>query len=373
MNNILFVAPLPPPITGQSVACEVLLQDLKNRGYAVDIINLAKASFLGGIDSISRIIDILKIVTKILRIKNQHDLVYFTASESMPGNLKDLFILSLLGRNLRKKTFLHLHGGAGMRRLLSGKHPILKMLNRHILRDLAGVIVLGMRLSTIYNGVIDKSKIHIVKNFASDEVYTSAACIQSKHADIIERKQPINILYLSNLLGGKGYLELLTAIENLPSDVAKQFHFDFAGGFESVEAGAEFIKRLDSLQNTSYHGVVQGEKKVRLLAHSHVFALPTYYEYEGQPISILEAYAAGCAVITTDHSGIFDIFTPGINGWEVLPRDSHSIENVLLQISTCREAIAVIGQNNSQFAHENYRCSSHLSALRFSLGLGRSG
>ena len=39
----------------------------------------------------------------------------------------------------------------------------------------------------------------------------------------------------------------------------------------------------------------------------------------GQSISIVEAHASGYAVITSIHSGIFDIFTPGVNDYEVAP------------------------------------------------------
>ena len=70
-----------------------------------------------------------------------------------------------------------------------------------------------------------------------------------------------------------------------------------------------------------------GEKKRRLFAEAHVFCLPTYYSYyEGQPISILEAYASGCVVITTDHGGICDIFKDKINGFRVEKRSCLSIK-----------------------------------------------
>lgn len=39
----------------------------------------------------------------------------------------------------------------------------------------------------------------------------------------------------------------------------------------------------------TYHGIVGGEAKRRLLKECYIFALPTRYPNEGQPISILEA------------------------------------------------------------------------------------
>ena len=50
-----------------------------------------------------------------------------------------------------------------------------------------------------------------------------------------------------------------------------------------------------------------GEEKRKLLKECYIFALPTRYPNEGQPISILEAMGNGMFIITTDHAGIPDI------------------------------------------------------------------
>ena len=117
---------------------------------------------------------------------------------------------------------------------------------------------------------------------------------------------------------------------------------------------------------------MQGKSKEELLAQAHVFCLPTYYSYEGQPISILEAYASGCAVLTTDHSGIFDIFTPGMNGWQVRPQSPESIVEVLVEIAAAPVVAAQIGQWNRQQAEQNYTRSEHLRALYTAIGLSPS-
>lgn len=363
--TVLFIAPLPPPTTGQSVACQALYDDLLVHGHRVSLVNLSKNTFRQGVSSVGRVFQIAKVVFDTLRQRSSADCVYFTPAESVAGNLKDLLILAVLGDRLRH-TYLHLHGGAGMRVLLSEQHPWLRRLNGWFLSRVAGVIVLGHRHEGIYEPLVSRHRIHVVKNFAPDALFASDEELLEKWTITGKRR----VLFLSNLLPGKGYEELVQAIGALPLEVAAQCHFDFAGGFESEAALQAFKASIEHLPNITYHGTVHGEAKRELLRQAHLFCLPTYYPYEGQPISILEAYAAGCAVITTDHSGIFDIFAPGENGWEVAARSTTELTNALTRFASNPVEAARIGHANAQVARNVYRREHHLAKLRQTLGLG---
>jgi glycosyltransferase involved in cell wall biosynthesis len=94
-----------------------------------------------------------------------------------------------------------------------------------------------------------------------------------------------------------------------------------------------------------------------------VFCLPTYYPYEGQPISILEAYATGCVVVTTEHSGIPEVFTDGVNGFAVKPRSADSVRQALELIARDPRRLVEIAVANRNVAHERYRTGAYLSAL----------
>lgn len=356
--RILFIAPVPPPITGQAVACEALHADLIRQGHNVTLINLSKQSFRQGVDSMRRVLEVVLILEKVLQHGRRADLVYFTPAESVAGNLKDIAILLCLGPRI-ERTFLHLHGGAGMREILSDRHPWLLRLNAWLLRKVAGVIVLGARHVSIYNPVVPSVRIHIVKNFAGDEWFIDDPALLLKWSRAVK----INVLYLSNLLPGKGYQELVEAIQSMSPNQRSRFSFQFAGGFEDKPSELEFIDRIATLDAVTYHGIVSGEKKKRLLHAAHLFCLPTYYPYEGQPISILEAYASGCAVITTNHSGIFDIFTPEVNGWEVQPKSAQSIVNVLERALSEFDCMARMGQMNARLSSVEYRRTRHLERL----------
>jgi glycosyltransferase involved in cell wall biosynthesis len=359
VTSILFIAPLPPPTTGQSIASLALRDDLKRHKHEVRVVNLSKESFRSGFNSLGRVFELIGVVIKVLvaRLSTSH--AYFTVAESVAGNLKDLLIyLCLLGR--LDTTYIHLHGGAGMRLLLSQRHPWLRRINGFFLKRLAGVIVLGERLESIYDNLVAPDRLHVVRNFAPDDTFVPLAQLQKK----LSNREPIRILYLSNLLPGKGYIDLLAAVKLLPSRILQDLQIDFAGGFETESDHKAFLEAIKDVPQVKYHGTVQGEIKKQLLKQAHIFCLPTYYPYEGQPISILEAYASGCAVVTTDHSGIFDIFTPGVNGLEVEKKKPQSIAAAITTLTMDSRQLRKYCLVNARTVRLEYRIEKHLQQLR---------
>src|SRR6185295_12579955 len=57
-----------------------------------------------------------------------------------------------------------------------------------------------------------------------------------------------------------------------------------------------------------------GDAKRRALEEAHLFLLPTRYSNEGQPVSIIEAMAHGCVVVSTDYRAIPDLVDDGVTG-----------------------------------------------------------
>lgn len=346
-------------MTGQSIASLEFLEDLKRCKHEVRVINLSKESFRSGLNSFGRVFEIVCAVIKVLMARPCTSHAYFTVAESVAGNLKDLLIyLCLLGR--LDTTYIHLHGGAGMRLLLSQRYPWLRRINGFFLKRLAGVIVLGERLEPIYDNFVAPDRLHVVRNFAPNETFVPLAQLQEK----LSKSETIRILFLSNLLPGKGYIDLLAAVKLLQLRILKGLQIDFAGGFETESDHKAFLEAIKDIPQVKYHGTVQGELKKQLLNRAHIFCLPTYYPYEGQPISILEAYASGCAVVTTDHSGIFDIFTPGVNGLEVEKKNPQSIAVAITTLMMDSRQLRKYCLVNARTARLEYRIEKHLQQLR---------
>ena len=246
-----------------------------------------------------------------------------------------------------------------MRAIMRGNRPWLRRANAFFLRRLGAAIVLGHRHIDLYRGIVADDRSHIVPNFAEARFFTTPEAIDEKFAGV----QPLRLLFLSNLLPGKGHQELLDAVLSLGERTRSAVHLDFAGGFESAEQERAFVARLGGLASIRYHGTVEGAQKKALLERAHILCLPTYYPYEGQPISILEAYASGCAVITTDHSGIPDIFTDGTNGFQVTPRSVADLREAIERAVREPAELRRMAHANLAAARDRYRTRHYQDAL----------
>jgi glycosyltransferase involved in cell wall biosynthesis len=228
---------------------------------------------------------------------------------------------------------------------------------------MGGVIVEGNVNRKAFSNVIMESKIFILPNFAETYLFADNETIASKYN--LNDGEEISILYLSNLLPGKGYIELANAFLNLDENIQKKLKLTFVGGFESISDEDYFLKLIKQSEKIDYLGkfIDHGEKK-KLYDNTHVFCLPTYYPYEGLPIAILEAYASGCAVITTPHSGIPDVFQEGVNGFQVEKGSIESLKICLSQLHENKSKLMEFAMNNRNQASENHNIDSFSMKLK---------
>jgi glycosyltransferase involved in cell wall biosynthesis len=354
--KILFIAPVPPPITGHSLASKVFL-DYISPFSNIEVVNLSKQSFKGGADTYNRFFEIGILLKQIVQKKRNKDLIYLTISESLAGNIKDLFIYLICFRKL-PKTYIHLHGGS-IRELLFDKYSIIKCLNRFFYKRIGGVIVLGKSHISIFDDLISKTKIHVIPNFAEDYLFTNDINIQNKFNNTVK----IKIVFLSNLITGKGYNEIVDAFLGLDIDLKQKLTIDFAGAFESEDDKNTFLHKIKSINEIKYHGIVSGQRKKQLFEMAHVFILPTSL-YEGQPISILEAYASGCAIAVTNSGGICDIFQDNINGFEIFNQTPFEIREVMKKILDNKELLLQFAIENYKIAKQKYTMSTYNNSLK---------
>lgn len=347
--KLLYIAPLPPPVTGHSIAAKVLFDYLRSNHH-VALVDLSIASEHDGSVTYRRTLEVIKALLQVLRKIPKADAIYLTISESVAGNIKDLLIY-LICANRLNNFYIHLHGGS-IKKLLFDVHPVLRWLNSIAIRRMAGVIISGRSHTDIFAPLIDNSRIHIIPNFAQDHLFVAEKMIEEKFSD----RSVLHLLYISGMTLGKGYLRLLEAYESLSEEDKQMVRIDFAGKFDIEGECAEFIERIAGQAGLAYHGLVDEVTKRSLFAKAHIFCLPTSF-LEGQPISILEAYASGCAVMTTGQNGIHDIFCDGINGFEIQHHAPASIALTIQRILSLSMNLTGIAKHNWRTAMTQYRTS----------------
>jgi glycosyltransferase involved in cell wall biosynthesis len=88
-------------------------------------------------------------------------------------------------------------------------------------------------------------------------------------------------------------------------------------------------------------------------AMASLVVLPSYYR-EGVPKALLEAAAAGRAIITTDAPGCRDVVEDGVNGRLVPPRDADALAHAIIEILTDRAVLEEMGRRGRARAEREF-------------------
>ncbi|MEK3885269.1 glycosyltransferase family 4 protein [Paenibacillus sp. PL2-23] len=343
-RKICFIAQFPPPIHGLSKAVDTLYHSNLADEFEFEKVNLT---------------DNNQFVKNLYKVwKSSADLFYFTISQTKGGNLRDLVLFKMLEWK-KRKCLVHLHGGR-YRELVDNELPKWqKSLNYKAIKKIAGTIVLSSSLKSIFQGMIDEDKIYIVPNCVDDQYLMSDKEFEVKSEALIH-KEVLQVLYLSNFIRSKGYPQVLEMAtlekDRVEKGAKKQLHFNFAGQFFDNKERVFFesyIREHELKEFITYHGVVNGQQKKDLLKQCDIFTLLTRYPNEGQPISILEAMGNGMIIVTTDHAGIPDIVTDGINGI-IVSDDFKETRAIYTRLYDLKDQSRIIGVRNRTTCISDY-------------------
>jgi glycosyltransferase involved in cell wall biosynthesis len=335
------------------MALKILVNALEKKEIPFELIDIVGSyKKEKHVSVIQRKIDYLIILIRLFfSALGNRNLFYVQTSQSINGFKRDRMI-NIIARLTKSKVISHLHGG-NFNNLYNQAPPKYKKL---ILKELffyEKIIVLSERLKEMYSfepGIYNK--IVSIPNGIGNIVGVLPKYI----------KEPISIIYLSNLIESKGYLILLNSLKLL-KDRGIKFYAKFCGSFtasnDSVEVSNEIsfqedIVAYDLKDMVAYEGVVVGEKKNKLLEDAHFFVLPTTYKNEGQPISIIEAMRAGCVTIASNYRAIPEMIEHSKSGILLDKVTPEEIADYISAISADPKRFCEISKNaiikyNSEF------------------------
>jgi glycosyltransferase involved in cell wall biosynthesis len=343
MKRVLIIGPFPKPISGVSLANQVVKEVLENSNdFSSDSINTSYNVFEDaiGVFSLKKFLFFLKINLSVFKIFRT-DIVYITPGQTFFGISKyTLFIL--LASILKKELIIHVHGNflGTQYQLLTG---VKKKFFYFLISKFTKGIVLSASLKQNLSPFLKEQNIYILNNFAQNYLIDDEIKVDNSI---------LKISYLSNLMEEKGIFQLLDSLKELEN---KKINYEakIAGNIDANLRDEIFVK-ISNLKSTSYIGVVYNEHKKELLNWSNIFVLPTFYKMEGQPISILEALATNNVIISTKHAGIIDIIKDNKNGFLVDKQNSESITKKFIILNENKSKILEISNYNKMYFAENF-------------------
>ena len=346
---------MPPIITGQSLITESIYNLLSNRKAQIHLIELNEKNK----NFMNNIFIHLILISKILRLSYSfNNIVYLPAARSISGFFRNAFII-IISKIFGHKIVMHFHCGDYNEFLIkNGKYFIL--INKFIYKKVDFFIILGASLIKNYDILYNNhTKVVIIPN---------GIMINKKLPNIAFQDQTINILFLSNLIESKGYLDLLEAIKILVNE--RGFHnikCFFCGIFLDSSDNHYFKNKNDAKSfffnfindnnlsnNIIYKGLVTGIEKHDILVNSDIFILPTYYSTEAQPLSILEALSYGKIVIATPHRAIPDMVIDNYNGLIIDFKSPKSIVDNIIKIIDNKNLQKMLSNNAREFVEKNF-------------------
>lgn len=167
-------------------------------------------------------------------------------------------------------------------------------------------------------------------------------------------------LYLARLEKEKGILLLLEAFQKLVIR-HPDIQLDIAG-FGSMAEQVKTQIEASGITNITYHGLVKGKAKAGLFGKANVYVLPTSHG-EGMPISILEAMAAGLAVITTSAGALKDFFIDGKMGYKMISPTVDNLVEKMEEAIRSKERLNEIGQYNYEYSRKHFTVDKVISRL----------
>lgn len=365
-KNIVIFGAIPPPVTGAAISNE-LVGEILIEEYNVFIINTSvgfnKPKNNPYNFTIYIILTIYKYSESLLKLafllrKNKIHAFYFLPSCNTLGHLKDSVILLLFGHRLGKIVG-HLHN-SNFKDLFQTK--TYRFLTNKIFNRISLFIFSSQNLSNECDKYMKADQKTYFNNTINQEIYCSEIELNQKY-NLKYELTTFSILFVGHMLFSKGCFDLLKSILLLHESGYQNLSVIFVGGWIDAREEKEFNAFLIDNKMSSYvkcDGIIKDLSvlKQKYLS-SDIFALPTYYPYESQPLSIIDAMNAGNPIISTDHGTIADFVISGQNGILVEKHNPEKISEAIIQLLDRNKWLEFAKQArldfNENFSYSIYR------------------
>jgi glycosyltransferase involved in cell wall biosynthesis len=284
----LVISQIPPPVHGSTLMTEVFLDVLSGMGADWRLVDRRFSRSAGEIGrmSIRKIAAaaslVVRLATYLLRDRPRA-VVFFTTTRSFSFFID--CVLSELTRLSSVPTVQYVHA-LGFRQL-AARGRLRAHLVRRLLTSASEIVVLSETLKADIQPFYD-GRIRVIENVLPEEPpeWVHRAPMEARN----------EVLFLSNLVAGKGYEDFLEiAFACLESGADATF---VLAGHSSPEVAGTIEREIQARGLTSsitYLGAVSGDQKWEVLARARALVFPSYSE--ALPLVQIEALASGVPIL----------------------------------------------------------------------------
>lgn len=339
--NLLLVGALPPPIGGTTVLFKQLVDDIQRLDQVnLRVIDISR-KHVGGFGDI---VHAFRCCLMLFRHLRWASVLSFQTSRR--GAIIFGPILHVIARLFGKKWIFRGFGGDIDAWHRSSASIFRRLFDHTVLK--ADVLLFERKDSVEYFERRSTGPVEWYPNSrrCPDGVVTGVASAQSQR----------RFVFVGHVKPMKGIAEIIQASKLLPSH---NFSVDVYGPLQDGVTPAWFA---DS--PVRYCGPIESEAVVQTLTQYDVLVLPTYYEGEGYPGVILEAYCAGLPVIATRWGGIPEIVSAE-TGILVSPRDPGALAQAMQALIDSDHLLASLrdGARSKAPEFDSGRWTSHFITL----------
>lgn len=198
---------------------------------------------------------------------------------------------------------------------------------------------------------------HLVDEFGKFNKNTfwfpNVRCRQNLVAKSYNGNDNFRVLFLSQVSKSKGVLDLIDAIKD-----SHDINVTIAGPI--IDRDLTYLKK-NSLERVHYDGIVDAKDVCTYMANFDCLVLPTYYEGEGYPGVIIEAFSVGLPVIASSWRQIPELVDNG--GVLVSPKSSDGILDAILKVKNNHAAFQRLSAERFMVFEDNLNTSDYLERI----------
>jgi glycosyltransferase involved in cell wall biosynthesis len=361
--GLIVIGPTPPPAHGVSVMTLTLLDALQGSGRLaghLDTADRRPIETVGRLDWRNLWLGVVHLLQlQRLLLIHRGAALYVPISQGTWGFLRDASFL-LSARLWRRRRFVHLHGGY-FNTFYEQSGSAMRLVIRAALGGVEQAWALTPALRAELEGVVPSDRVGVLENAVDDHV---SAPTRAEHDG------PVRVLYLANLLPEKGCFDLMEAVEELArrgTPLEVRFVGDAAADVEeSLAARARAIGGTGVTVELT--GALRGAERDAQYAWADIFAFPTKYPFEGQPLVLLEALAAGLPVVSTWHRGVPETVRHEREALLVDPGDAPALARAIERLHSDPGLRRALGENARARYEAHYTPERFREDLRALLG-----